>query len=189
MEEKEKLDLINSNSNDVKVEQVVQNYLIEPDVFTSNSERAVASLGESNLPENELLNQSLNTPFDFGNDLKLFERPRSTTSTTVDTDTTNRLLQQIPFFETYVPKTVTPANILEKPNEPNFVTKKEFTGVISEINGTVNPALQNLYKSVSALMDKGKDPKGFTETRPTYNGDLHYFGDELTRTSQKFTWS
>ena len=72
MEEKEKLDLINSNSDDVKVEQVVQNYLIEPDVFTSNSERAVASLGESNLPENELLNQSLNTSFDFGNDLKLF---------------------------------------------------------------------------------------------------------------------
>jgi hypothetical protein len=57
------------------------------------------------------------------------------------------------------------------------------------LTGTINPALQNLYSSVSAVMEKGKDPKGFTEIRPTYNGDAFFFADEVKRTSQKFLWS
>lgn len=171
--DEEKLDLINSNNENIKVEQVVQNYLIEPDFLTSNAEKATYTLGDANLPKIELINQNNDSLTD------IFE----------DTEKTVNLLQQIPFFKTDVTKVTTPGTVFEKPGTPSYVTKKELQNVITQINSTVNPALQNLYTSVSAVMEKGKDPKGFTELRPTYNGDMFFFSDELNRVSQKFIWS
>jgi hypothetical protein len=187
MEEEKKLDFINSNNENIKVEQVVQNYLIEPDFLTSNTEKAVFTLGDANLPQSEIINQNINFNLEAGP--KLTNYTESLTDISGDTEKTINLLQQIPFFKTDVTKVTTPGTVFEKSGTPSYVTKKELQNVITQINSTVNPALQNLYTSVSAVMEKGKDPKGFTELRPTYNGDMFFFSDELNRVSQKFIWS
>jgi hypothetical protein len=152
----------------INVEQVVQNYLIEPDMLFSNTEKATTTLGEVKFSEEDLKQSNVNNNF----------------------QNLSASGQYIPPFNNSASlKLTAPSVVLEKPIEPQNVSKKEFQNVLNQLTGTINPALQNLYSSVSAVMEKGKDPKGFTEIRPTYNGDAFFFADEVKRTSQKFLWS
>ncbi|MFN9956540.1 MAG: hypothetical protein ACK55I_25860, partial [bacterium] len=120
MEEEKKLDFINSNNENIKVEQVVQNYLIEPDFLTSNTEKAVFTLGDANLPQSEIINQNINFNLEAGP--KLTNYTESLTDISGDTEKTINLLQQITFFKTDVTKVNTPGTVFEKSGTPSYVT-------------------------------------------------------------------
>ena len=172
MEEEKNL---NQDTEKIDVQQVFQNYLIEPDFLTTNFEKSVVSLGEVNLPQIKITEE-------YNNNFQKINEENDNLKT----------IGKFNFFDnsiTNLSKYNTPINVLEKPKNPPLVTKKELDSVIKQLSGNINPAIENLYKSVSAVMDKGKDPKSYTEQRPTYNGDLYFFGDEVSKLSKKFLWS
>ena len=172
----------NKEPTSVEIEQVFQNYLIDPDYFTSNFEKAVTTLSEVKLPLEQLKLES-----DKSNN---FISENISTKKFDKDDDDLKFNKNIPFFNAAsTTKLETPAIVLEKPNIIENVSKKDLNNVITQLSATVNPAIKNLYTSVSALMNKGKDPKGFTEVRPTYNGDLFFFSDEIKKVSKKFIWS
>jgi hypothetical protein len=89
-----------------------------------------------------------------------------------------------------IQKNIVPTEVLNaKPQTENIQSIKELENLKKQINNTINPAIKNLYGSVSSLANKSPDPKGFTETRPTFNGSKYFFDDELVKVSQKVSWA
>lgn len=89
-----------------------------------------------------------------------------------------------------IDKNIVPKEVLNlKPQNDNLQSEKELQNLKKQIDNTINPALKNLYSSVSSLANKSPDPKGFTETRPTFNGSKYFFDDELVKVSQKVSWA
>ncbi len=189
MEDNLNLNFNNTEKENVEAQQFSENYLIDPEFLFSNTEKAVTSLGDANLPQSELINKNASN---FVNNLEIKYIPpeQSTTFDNINNELnylTKTNTKNIEYFTTK--KTNISPMVLDRPKDVDVVTRKEIQKIVTDLGTTINPALKNLYSSVSAMMEKGKDPKGFTELRPTYNGDAYFFSDELKKTSKKVSWA
>ena len=138
------------------VEQINQNYLIDPENLQTNAEKTNNSFLEMSLPEAEQI-----ASYDLNEDN---------------------------FLE--VSKTKTPENIFNIQNKTQeFKNSEEFKGLVSEINTSIKPSLNQMYNLVSQVINRTQDPKGFTDDRPTFNGVAFFFDEEKLRISDKPKWA
>ena len=158
-----------NKTKEIIAEQITQNYLLQPQDLFNSQEKASYSFADMSMPEVEAI--SINN-YIFKDDTNINEEILQK-----DIDFTN---------VNSIPKE--PSPIIFKAPSQNLETNKKINTIEQQLISNITPAISNLYKSVSALLNKGKDPKGYTEARPTYAGINLYFNDEKLRVSKTVEW-
>lgn len=99
------------------------------------------------------------------------------------------LPQQLDDDDLSVRQNKTPDSVKSMPQEELELFKKDMSGLKDMVDKSVNPAIQNLYKMVSAISKKNPDPKSFTEQRTAFSSGFLFFNKEESRVSQPIDWA
>jgi hypothetical protein len=170
-----------NKTKEIIAEQITQNYLLQPQDLFNSQEKASYSFADMSMPEVEAI--SINN-YIFKDDTDINEEIIEQNLTENKTSNT---YEKIDFTNVNsIPKESSP--IIFKAPSQNLETNKKINTIEQQLISNITPAISNLYKSVSALLNKGKDPKGYTEARPTYAGINLYFNDEKLRVSKTVEW-
>lgn len=140
-------------NKNIEVEQINQNYLIEPSNLYSSEEEETDKNVTIDYPESDVVSIKANEVRE------------------IDAD-----------------KLKAPDSILKAESSSESI-EKNLKELSNSIKASYDPAIKNLYNTVSALTNKRTSPTSFTDERTIFNGGIYFFQDETSRVMEKLPWA